>query len=281
MKFWKSLSLCALAAVFLVSCGKSEKSSSVPVRQPDAGVLFREAKSSAEDIKSCEATFESSLVFTAGEKRYSFLSSEKSIYTAKPFALKATRSSSNDGLSSAVSTYALEENGGIWFYSRSGKGWEKADASGLDISPLEQINILSLLTKTDSEAYVREIKTGSVITHKIELKMNREILRSAIENIVTASGIAAGSHTIVQTLLNSSPPVYAYAYLDAKTGLPVRIEMDAAEEIDRIFQNIDGAEVKIRVSGYKISGTVSKVGSAGPVILPEEALKAHKVEAQG
>ena len=274
MKFWKTAAFSAGAALLLLLTGCGG-------RQADAGVLFREAESAAEAMKSCEAAFSDSLVFTADGKRHSFRSSGKLTYAAEPFALHAVRTSQSDGLSGRSESYTVTENGGLWFYNRGAEGWEKADAQGLDTSPLAQIDLLGLLKSAEEEKYVRGTELDSRRVHKIELKLKNEALRGAVENIVTASGLGAGSRTIVQTLLDGAPPVYAYAYIDEESGTLSRLELDAAGTLDRVFQNIDGAGVAVRVSEWKIAGSLSEIGTAPPVALPAEAQKAAEVRAQG
>jgi hypothetical protein len=292
MKFRKILaglaaaSVCALAVCSGCRAGAGSPAGSAPASGtsggPDAGVLFREAKTAAETMKSCEATFSSSLVFTAGEKRHSFRSGGSAVFTAEPFALRSVRSSQEDGLSGRAETYTVAENGSLWFYGRGADGaWRKAEEPGLDTSPLAQIEILGLLNSAEQEKYVRETQADSRPAHKIELRLKSEVLRSTIETVAAASGIGSGSRTLVQALLESAPPVYAYAYIDARDGLLLRLELDAADTVDRLFRGIDGSSVKIRVSECSVSGGLSKVNGAPPVRLPDEVQKAAAVQAQG
>ena len=111
--------------------------------------------------------------------------------------------------------------------------------------------------------------------------MDSGALRSTIENIVTASGMAGDSKTIVQTLLNSAPPVYGYGYIDTDSDRLVRIELDTSQILDQVFQNIDGSSVTIHVTKSIISGDISNIGRAPAVALPEDAKAASSVQACG
>lgn len=261
-----------LAAVFLFSgCGS----------KPDAGVLFREAKSGAEQIKSCSSVFENTLTFAANGKQHSFRSSNKIVYHAHPFLAKSEQSSSLDGVSGGGETYTAEEEGRLWsYYSTSGR-WMKTDAQGTSTLPNDQIEFLRLLDGGKEPKYVRETTLNSRKVHKIELKLQNEILRGTIESIVTASGLAKGSETIVQTLLDSAPDLYGYCYITEDSGTLARVEIDAAQALDTIFQNIDGSDVTVNVTKCTIEGTLSDIGSAPAVALPEAAKDASSVQAFG
>ncbi|MCI1982458.1 MAG: hypothetical protein LKJ45_04745 [Oscillospiraceae bacterium] len=273
MKLKKILAAAAACAVLFLTAACSAGT--------DAGVLFREAKMGAEQMKSCSASMKSTLVFTANGTRHEFLSSSAMTYTADPFALKAVQSSQNDGQKSSSETYTVTENGGLWFYGKNAGGWQKTSAAGLDTSPLQQIDVLTLLQYVKDEKYVRETTLNSRKVHKIELKMDSGALRSTIENIVTASGMAGDSKTIVQTLLNSAPPVYGYGYIDTDSDRLVRIELDTSQILDQVFQNIDGSSVTIHVTKSIISGDISNIGRAPAVALPEDAKAASSVQACG
>lgn len=249
--------------------------------RPDAAVLFREAKADADRIESCSAAFDNTLVFTANGKKHSFHTSNKIVYHARPFALKSDQTSDLDGVSGGGETYTAEGGGRLWsYYSASGK-WMKTDAQGTSTAPEDQIDILRMLDGVGDQKYVRETTCDSQKVHKIELKLQSEVLRSTIESIVTSSGLAKGSDTIVQTLLDSAPDLYGYCYISEDKGQIVRVELDAAEALNTIFGNIDGSDVTVNVSECTISGDLSDIGSAPAVKLPEGASDASSVQAYG
>lgn len=248
---------------------------------PDAGALMREAKNSVSTMKSCSASVGSTLIFTANGSRHNLQSTDKISYSANPFAVKSVQSSSGDGSSPNSETYTVTENGGISFYCKTASGWEKTGAENLDTSPAAQIAILQMLGDTDDQKYVRETEIGSQKVHKIELKLKSEVLRSTIESIVTSSGMGSGSKTIVQALLNSAPAIYGYCYVGVDSGKPVRLELDATDAMNQIFQNIDGSSVKITVSKCEMSGDFSGIDSTPAVVLPPEAKSASSVQAEG
>lgn len=273
MKLLKRLSvLMAAAAVCLLSSCSG---------QTDAGVLIREAKSDAASMKSCSAAISNTLVFTANDKQHAFQSTSNVVYTANPFAVKSVQTANNDGSADNSETYTVTENGGLSFYCRTGNGWQKTGAEDLDTSPFAQIDVLRLLDNVEDQKYVRETTIGSLKVHKIELKLKSEVLRSTIENIVTASGMGGSSNTIVQTLLDSAPAIYGYCYIGADSGKLVRLELDLTDTVNQIFQNIDGSTVTVKVSKCQISGDLSKIDSTPAVVLPDSAKSASSVQAQG
>lgn len=261
-----------LAAAFLLS-GCS--------RGPDAGVLLREAKSNADSIRSCEADISQELVFTADGAQHTVSSSGEIIYAAKPFALKSVQKTQNDGVSSVAETYTVTENGKLGFYCKPDGVWQKTDAGNLDTSPAAQVDILRMLSSAEDQKYVRETTLGSQKVHKIELKLGSEVLRSAVENIVTVSGMSDGSGTVVQTLLDSAPDLYGYCYIDTGTGQITRIEADLTDAANQIFQKIDGSSVSVRVVKCAVSGTISNIGSEPVPALPDNAKSASSVQACG
>lgn len=273
MKLLKQIAVMAAAAAFclLTACGNGI----------DAGVLIREAKTDTSAMKSCHVSAKNTLTFTAGSSGHSFESSAVLDYHSAPFAVKSVQSSKNDGVSENTESYTVTENGGLSFYCKSSTGWQKTGAENLNTSPSAQIDILRLLDETEDQKYVRETEINLKKVRKIELKLKSEVLRSTVENIVTASGMSSGSTTIVQTLLDSAPAIYGYCYLDESTGKPVRLELDAAEAVNKIFQGIDGSTVKITVSKCLISGDLSQIDSAPDVTLPDEAKRASSVQAKG
>lgn len=273
MKLLKSFILCLAAGVLCLASACS--------RQPDVGVLVREARSDSSSMKSCCASVESTLIFKADSSQHNFHSSNQLDFHASPFAVKSTQNSQNDGASDKSENYTVTENGGVTFYCKNASGWQKTSSENMDTSPAAQIGILRLLDEVQDQKYVRETEIDSQKVYKIELTLKSEALRSFVENIVTASGIGGDSKTIVQTLLDSAPPVYGYCYINVENGKLVQLEMDATDAINQIFQNIDGNTVKITVSKCFISGTLSKIDSAPEITLPAEAKSASSVQAQG
>lgn len=261
-----------LAAVFVFpGCGF----------QPDAGALFREAKAGAEQIKSCSSVSENTLTFSANGKKHSFQGSNKIMYHAQPFLVKSEQSSNLDGVSGGGETYTAEKSGRLWsYYSASGR-WMKTDAQGTSTAPNDQIEFLRLLDGGAEPKYVRETTLNSQKVHKIELKLQNEILRSTIESIVTSSGLAKGSDTVVQTLLDSVPDLYGYCYITKDSGRLVRVEIDASQVLDTVFRNIDGSDVAVNVTKCTIEGTLSDIDSAPAAALPEGAEDASSVQAYG
>ncbi len=249
--------------------------------QPDAGVLVREAKNSVSAMKSCTATVGSTLIFTANGSRHNFQSTNRLNYNADPFAVKSVQSSNDDGSSGNSETYTVTEKKAACFYCKTASGWKKTGANNLDTSPAAQIGTLQMLNNAEDQKYVRDTEIGSQKVHKVELKLKSEVLRSTIENIVTASGLGNGSKTIVQTLLDSAPAIYGYCYVDTDSGKPVRLELDAADALNQIFQNIDGSSVKIIVSKCEMYGDFSGIDGTPAVVLPGEVKSASSVQAEG
>lgn len=250
-------------------------------RGPDAGVLLREAKADAEQMQSCEASIRQTLVFTADGAQHTYSSSNQIQYTAKPFALKSVQTAQNDETSGGGETYTMTEDGKLFFYFKPNGAWQKTDAGDLDTDPAAQVDILRLLNDAQDQSYVRQMTLDGQNVHKIELKLSNEVLRSAVESIVTAAGMADDSRTVVQTLLDGAPPLYGYCYVAADTGRIVRVEADLTEEADQLFRNIDGSKVSVHVSKCEISGDISNVDGAPAVELPKEAENAASVQAYG
>lgn len=249
--------------------------------QPDAGVLVREAKSSVSAMKSCTATVGSTLIFTANGKQHSFQSTNQLNYNADPFAVKSVQSSNDNGSSGKSETYTVAGKTGICFYCKTASGWKQTGTNNLDTSPSAQIGTLQMLNNTEDQKFVRDTEIGSQKVHKVELKLKNEVLRGTVENIVTASGLGNSSKTIVQTLLDSAPTIYGYCYIDTASGKPVRLELDAADALNQIFQNIDGSSVKIAVSKCDIYGDFSGIDGTPAVVLPGEVKSASSVQAEG
>lgn len=271
MKRRLAVLLITAAAFILTGCGS----------RPDAAVLFREAKAGAERMSSCSAVFDSSLEFSANGQAHRFDTSGKTIYHAQPFALKSVQSSSLDGISGGGETDTVLENGRLWSYYKASGKWMKTDAQGTSTSSEDQLDILRILDGAADPKYVRETTCNSRKVHKIELKMKSEVLRSAIESIVTSTGLSKGSGTIVQTLLDSAPDLYGYCYISEEDGQIVRVELDAADALSTVFGNIDGSSVSITVSKCSITGGLSDIGTAPAVTLPAEAADASSVQARG
>jgi hypothetical protein len=265
------LLIAAVAVLSLSSCGE----------QQDAGVLLREAKTNAGAITSCTASIHDTLEFTVDAKKNQFQTGNDIVYQAKPFALKSVQTSLPGGTADSSTTYNITDAGGVWFYSRAGGNWQKTSAGSIDPTPFHQVDILRLFDSVKRQSYVRETDLDSGKAHKLELTFDSEVLRSTVENIVTAAGIGKGSNTIVQALLDSAQDIYGYCYIDEKTGEIVQVELDATQEVNRIFQNIDGSNVKIEVTKCVIDGKIGNIGKAPGVELPPEAAAAQTVQAQG
>ena len=274
MKFskrWGAVLLAVLAVLPAGGCGGN----------PDAGLLFREAKANSAQIKSCGAAMESTLVFDVDGKKHTSLFSNQIQYTANPFALKSVQTSQNDGPPSKTTGYTVTQDGKLWFYCENGSGWQKSAVPNMDTTPGAQVDILRLTGYATGEKYVRREDLNSRQVHKLELTMSSEVLRSMVESIVAASGMGNGSKTIVQTLLDSAQPVYAYAYVDAQSGQFARLECDMSDALDAVFQNIDGNTVKVHVEKASISGSVTGIGASAAFSLPAGAAAASSVEASG
>lgn len=248
---------------------------------PDADVLMREAKTNAGSIQSCTASYSNHLVFTANGKENICETGSAIVYCAKPFALKSTQTSLLGGKSGKSTSYTVTDAKGVWFYTDSGDGWQKTSAGSIDTAPTAQVDILRLLQYVKSQKYVRETTVNSKKVQKLEIAFDKEVLRSAIETVVTATGMGEGSQTVVQTLLDSAGDLYGYCYVDASSGEIVRIELDATGAVNDIFKNIDGSAVTVNVSKCVISGDISDIGKAGKVELPPQADAAQDVSAAG
>ena len=266
------LLIAAVIVCSLSSCGEQKK---------DAGVLLREAKTNADAITSCTASIHNTLEFTADAKKNRFQTGNDIVYQAKPFALKSVQTSLSSGIANSSTTYNITDADGVWFYSQTDGKWQKTSAGSIDPTPFHQVDILRLLDSVKGQSYVRETDLDSGKAHKLELTFDSEVLRSTVENIVTAAGIGRGSNTIVQALLDSAQDIYGYCYIDEKTGEIVQVELDATQEVNRIFQNIDGSNVKIEVTKCVIDGKIGNIGKAPGVKLPPEAAAAQTVQAQG
>lgn len=275
MKYLKRLIPVMLSAVvlFFSACGQTGQS--------DADAMFREAKSSAYKIKSCVSTVESVLSFTANGTPYSFRSSGELTYHATPFALKSKQTAENSGKTNKTETYTVSQNDTINFYCKTDGEWQKADVSDMDTAVSAQINMVKLMNEAKVQRYIRKTTLESKTVHKIELLFQKDVLQSTIETIVTATGMANGSKTIVHTLMDSASPVYGYCYIDTETGQPVRIELDLTETIHDIFNKIDGGSVDIHVSECSLTENLQKIDSAPGITLPADAADASSVQALG
>lgn len=247
----------------------------------DADVLMREAVSNADKLQSCTAVISNVLEFTANGKKNVYKTGNEIVYQAKPFALKSTQTSLLNAAAGSGVSYTVTNGDGVWFYSITGNKWQKTQAQSVDPSPSNQVDILRLLGSVSAQKYVRETTLNSKKVHKLELSFRSEVLRGTIENIVTATGMGQGSHTVVQTLLDSVPTVYGYCYIDQETGQILRIELDAAETLNRVFQNIDGSGVAVNITKCTITGDIANIGKAPAVALPPEATAAQTVQAAG
>ena len=248
---------------------------------PDAGVLLREAKSNADSLQNCESGFHRELVFTADGAQHTFSSSNGITYMAKPFGLKSVQKLQTDGTPDTSETYTVTEGGKLFFYCKPNGVWQKTDAGNLDTSPSAQVDLLRVLNEAESQNYVRETTISSRKVHKIEMKLSSEVLRSAVEQIASTTGMSSHSGTVVQTLLDSAPDLYGYCYIDKDTGQLVRMDADFTSAVNQIFQKIDGSQVSVHVTKCTVSGTIGKIGSAPPVRLPESAKSASSVAAYG
>jgi len=273
MKFLKIVGLLLAGSMICLMAGCAKKA--------DADVLMREAKANANAIQSCTATINSTLEFNANGKQNTFKTGNEIVYWAKPFAMKSTQSSLLGGTTGNSVSYTVTDSKGVWFYSESGGAWQKTAAGNTGTAPLEQVDILGLLDSVSGQKYVREMTLGSQKVHKLELTFRSEVLRSTVENIVTATGMAQGSQTIVQTLLDSAPAIYGYCYIDQSSGQIVRIELDVTDIVNKIFQDIEGSDITVAVSKCSISGDISNIGKAPAVELPPQAAAAQTVQAAG
>jgi hypothetical protein len=273
MKYRKIGFFLAVAAVFFSLSGCSGK--------PDADVLMREAKTNAGAIQSCTASYNNRLAFTANGKENVCETGSEIVYCAKPFALKSTQTSLLGGESSKSTSYTVTDEQGVWFYTETDGAWQKTSAGNIDTSPTEQVDILRLLQYVTSQKYVRETTIDSKKVQKLEIAFDKEVLRSTIETIVTATGMGEGSQTVVQTLLDSAGDLYGYCYIDASSGEIVRMELDATGAVNDIFKNIAGSDITVNISKCIISGDISDLGNAAKVELPPQADAAQDVSAAG
>jgi hypothetical protein len=275
MRIKMKLSSFLLAAALLFSL------TACSAAKPDADVVMRESKTNANAIRNCTAIISNTLIFTANGKQNTCQTSNQIVYWREPFAIKSSQTTLLGGKTGSSISYTVTDAKGLWFYSDSGSGWQKTSAGNIDTTPLTQVDILRLLGSIKSQKYVREVSLNSKKVHKLELTFQSEVLRSTIENIVTATGMGQGSQTIVQTLLDSADDVYGYCYIEETTAEIVRVELDATEAVNHIFKNIDGNGITVNVSKCEISGDITNIGKAPAVELPAQASAAQTVEAAG
>ncbi len=250
-------------------------------RDADAGVIMREAKSNAEKMASCSAAYKLSLSFTADGEKYAYSSGGDTSYTAEPFTLKNVLTYSDCGSRSQDESYTAADGEKLWYYFKSGGTWQKTDASGLDKSPLEQIDALRILKSAESYKFVRETSFESQDSYKIEVKFKSEILRPVMEYITEKTGMSKNSKTIVKALLDGAPDIYGYCYVNKSTGSIIHTEVDAAAAVNSVFKNIDGSDVNVTADKCTISGSINNIGTEKAASLPSGAEKAAGVQACG
>lgn len=247
----------------------------------DAGALLREASSNADTLQSCNADYTSDLKFTANGAETQYKSQNQTAYRAEPFAVKSVQNTSVFGQEETQTTFTLLQDGKLWFYAGKDDAWKKTQVESMNTAATQQVDILRLLQQVKNQKYLRQEKLYGESADKIELEFNSEVLRSAAETIITASGIGKGSRTITDTLLESAPPIYGYCYISQKDHQIVRVELDAAKALNQIFQNINGLNTEISVSNYRINGTISHWNSTEKIELPPQADAAELVQAAG
>ena len=180
-------------------------------------MLFREAMTNANALSSCDATYQSTLEITFEGEKISFTSENTVTYAASPFILKSFQTSDLAGASGQTETYTAAEDDGIWVYANSGDGWASRTLAGeLDTTPMTQIDILRLIPQVAAQKMIRTEDTGGQKAYKLESTLKSEVLRSAIENIVTSTGIGEGSATIVDTLLATAPELSTVMPISAR-----------------------------------------------------------------
>lgn len=248
---------------------------------PDADMLFREAMTNANALTSCDAAYQSALEITFEGEKISFTSENTITYAAAPFMLKSFQTSDLAGASGQAETYTAAEADGIWVYANSGDGWTRTLAGELDTTPMTQIDILRLIPQVASQKMIRSEDISGQKAYKLELTLKSEVLRSAIENIVTSTGIGEGSATIVDTLLATAPELYGYAYISAEDGQFLQFDVDGAEALNTILSHIDGMDASIKVNKYVLSGSLSSLNQAEAPVLPDEAKNGETISAVG
>lgn len=267
-----------LSLIFLFAAGCGEDGG-----QPaDAEALVREARTNANAIANCTATLTNSLNYSVDGRAVVQQTASSQTYFSTPYRMKSTQSAQLDGVSENTLSYTITEEDGVWFYSKSGdEPWQKTRVQAMGTTPLEQVDILRLLPNITGQKYVRSTTVNGRKVHKVELTFQSAAVRSMLETIVTSSGIASGSQTIVPALLESAPEVYGYCYIAEDDAQIVRLELDATEALNTIFQKIDGASIAVSVSKAVISGDLSNIGKAETVELPDEAKSAQESNAVG
>lgn len=248
---------------------------------PDADMLFREAMTNANALTSCDAAYQSTLEITFEGEKISFISENTVTYAASPFMLKSFQTSDLAGASGQTESYTAAADGGIWVYANSGDGWTKTLAGELDTTPMTQIDILRFIPQVASQKMIRSEDISGQKAYKLELTLKSEVLRSAVENIVTSTGIGAGSATIVDTLLATAPTLYGYAYISAEDGQFLQFDIDGTDALNTILSHIDGMDASIKVNQYVLSGSLSSLNQAEAPVLPEEAKNGETISAVG
>lgn len=267
--------LCGLLTVGLfTSCSNTEN-------LPDADMLFREAMTNANALDSCDAAYESTLEIAFEGQTIAFVSENTTTYVASPFVLKSFQTSDLAGAVGQTESYTIEEEDGIWVYANSGDSWTKTLAGELDTTPMTQIDILRLIPQVASQEMIRSEDISGQKAYKLELTLKSDVLRSAIENIVTSTGIGEGSATVVDTLLATAPELYGYAYISAEDGQFLQFDVDGTEALNTILSHIEGMDTSIKVNRYEIHGSLSNLNQAESPVLPEEAKNSETIQAVG
>ena len=272
--------------------------------QPDAGAIFREAYTKAEDSAGSTSWYESSFSFSpsgtaaltngeaetetagdAGGQSYSLRSD--TVYRKEPFGLYTVSVSNAGGTPGTLESYTIKGDGEYLLYTASDDVWTKSSLQEMNTDSKEQVELLKLLSQAKSQSYLREEELDGILCHKLEITFTGEALRNVVETVVSASGMDASGSGLAGLLVGSlsnredGDAVRGYCWIEKDTGLLTRVEIDGAEILQKTFSSIDGAENGVTIQECKITGGFTEVEGGTFPDLPEEAQSASSAEAVG
>lgn len=280
-----TLALAAMLALSLAACGGENA---------DAAVTA--ALEKLKGAASMDAKMEVTIAYAGAEGSGDLTVTNTMSVTmfTEPLKMKADvemkMRSGEDEYTQALTTYAIQEGGGVTQYATNGTDWAKKTAASAD---LEQYDARSSLVRyLEKGAGYKEAGTEQVEgadAAKYTGTVSGEALVELLDDtgsLGSISAMSADQQAKIRENLKGLPPLTVSVWVDSASGCPARFEMDMSKLLADMEANIDetlghpdlgdSAETP-EIASYIVRMTLSNFDAATPFELPAEAAAAAEV----
>lgn len=261
--------LALVMALGLTACSGGGSAAETPAQ------VMEKSQEAMKDVKSLHYDMDMAFGMTLQEQTMNVESNMSVDYVLEPMTMKMDMHMSLGEMGDQdMTTYLVTEDGNAVMYIKDQNGsWTKSSVG--DLSSLDQYNATASMDLYLSSTENFTENGTETINGKEAVRYDGVIAKDDMEEVLEASGMLdqledlnLGSSTAMLSELGDLP---VSVWIEKDTYYPVRYDMDMSELMQKMFEQMGGAEMGLTISDVKVSMVMSQMNEIGDITLPDEA----------